>query len=1076
MLSESLSRIGGDNNRYTHHNFASDRLLATGVTLLAATHRHDQKLDCPVASHHFSFGLRPVKGVFVLKIRIFALARELGLDSKVLLGLADEAGVALRNALATVSQEERDQIVAYVQNKGKKPAAQSAPPKTATPSREAAAGKTRDIKVLPSKDGRDAQVETDQPVAEEAIEKAEPQPEEVVEPVAEAVEEQVTDAEPAAEATTETTDIATPAAEEQPAEVAPSDEAVASDTETAQDVEESPTDEIVSETAVVEPAPEDASEEAVPVAEEPAADEPVAVETPTKDQVTAAVETKPVEESKASDSPQSDKSIEQSKPAAEPVTQKAASPIQRMKGGGARREMKPIGSVKEREAAKETPKPKVAAPPAMAAPPMADKPKDKPAGKPAGRPLVAAPPSYQPPVIKPKAKKPDEKAMKPEISLDKVTAGGSPLADQLRQLKQAREEHETPGTKAGSRRGARKGSLLDAMRRERADAREKKRSRRGRKNRGPIELKTSAQIEFPITVRALSEAIGRPAKSIMGYFFKEGQMVTINDELNEEDALEVAMELGVDLEIKRGRDREAELVESLDHEDDEDTLVSRPPIITILGHVDHGKTTLVDRLRSANVAGGEAGGITQHIAAYQVHNEQQSLTFVDTPGHAAFGEMRARGANVTDIIVLVIAADDGVMPQTEECISHAKAAGVPIVIALNKMDLPEVDDQRVLQQLAQHELLPAEWGGEYEVVRTSGETGLGMDTLIETLALTAELQEFKANPEREAIGVCLEAFRDEGRGVIAWMIVQKGTLRVGDSVLCGKAFGRIRAMYDDRGNEVTEAGPSTPVKVAGLDEVPSAGVHFFVMKDIEEARVMAESRIHEGRELNLAGNGTKVTLDLLLSAARDGEGMQTLPLILKADSPGSLEAIGGELGKFEHDEVEIQVIHEAVGGVNESDVSLASASGAIIIAFHVIAEERAEQMAEREGVEIRRYRIIYEVIDEIKQSLEGMLRPEKVEKTTGRAVVLQTFSISRFGTIAGCRVINGTISRDNRVHVIRDNTVINDYRMASLKREKDDSKEVREGMECGIRLEGFNDIKEGDLLEAFRIEEISRKL
>ena len=1014
-----------------------------------------------------------------MKIRIFALARELGLDSKVLLGLADEAGVALRNALATVSQEERDQIVAYVQNKDKKPASKSAPAKTATPSRDAAAGKTRDIKVIPARDKREAETEAAPPITEEEKpETVEPQPAEVVKPAAEVVEEQVADV----EAVTKADDVATPAADEQSPEVTNSDNDVAGETETkiADGVEETSAEEPAAEVPVMQETVQEPSVEAVPVAEEPTADEPAIVETPTKDPVTAAVEEKPVEVTKAPESPESSKTTEQAKPATEPVTQKASSPIQRMKGGGARREMKPIGSVKEREAAKEAPKPKVAAPvmaaPAMAAPPIAEKPKDKPTGKPAGRPLVAAPPSYQPPVIKPKAKKPDEKAMKPEISLDKVTAGGSPLADQLRQLKQAREEHETPGTKAGGRRGARKGSLLDAMRRERADAREKKRSRRGRKNRGPVELKTSAQIEFPITVRALSEAIGRPAKSIMGHFFKEGQMVTINDELNEEDALEVAMELGVDLEIKRGRDREAELVESLDHEDDEDTLISRPPIITILGHVDHGKTTLVDRLRSANVAGGEAGGITQHIAAYQVHNEQQSLTFVDTPGHAAFGEMRARGANVTDIIVLVIAADDGIMPQTEECISHAKAAGVPIVIALNKMDLPEVDDQRVLQQLAQHELLPSEWGGEYEVVRTSGETGLGMEALIETLALTAELQEFKANPEREAIGVCLEAFRDEGRGVIAWMIVQKGTLRVGDSVLCGKAFGRIRAMYDDRGNAVTEAGPSTPVKVAGLDEVPSAGVHFFVMKDIEEARVMAETRIHEGREQNLAGNGTKVTLDLLLSAARDGEGMQTLPLILKADSPGSLEAIGGELGKFEHDEVEIQIIHEAVGGVNESDVSLASASGAIIIAFHVIAEERAEQMAEREGVEIRRYRIIYEVIDEIKQSLEGMLRPEKVEKTTGRAVVLQTFSISRFGTIAGCRVINGTISRDNRVHVIRDNTVINDYRMASLKREKDDSKEVREGMECGIRLEGFNDIKEGDLLEAFRIEEISRKL
>lgn len=976
-----------------------------------------------------------------MKIRIFALARELGLDSKVLLGLADEAGVTLRNALATVSEEERDQIVAFVKGTGKKPEAVEAipSPTKVAPSRDVVKDKVRDIEVIPPRPGKPSESAVEEVIdSETPVESAEDEPQVEVPPTVEAVEPVVTD---------------------EPSEA----EEVVGDEET--------------ETEVVEAANE-------AVAEEPV--ESAAKEAEQESEETAAKETEVAQPAEASDEAEQDvaaakqsteaAATESPKTAAEPVTQKASSPMQRMRGGGARREMKPIGSVKEREAAKESAKEKAAPAPVVAEKPK-EKEREKPVARPQmGRPLVAAPPSYQPPVVKPKAKKPDEKAMKPEISLDKVVDRGSPLADQLRQLKQAREEHETPGTKAGSRRGARKGSLLDAMRRERADAREKKRSRRGNRRRGPIELKTSAQIEFPITVRALSESIGRPAKSIMGYFFKEGKMITINDELGEEDALEVAMELGVDLEIKRGRDREAELVESLDHEDDEDTLVTRPPIITILGHVDHGKTTLVDKLRSANVAGGEAGGITQHIAAYQVHTDERSLTFVDTPGHAAFGEMRARGANVTDIIVLVIAADDGVMPQTEECISHAKNAGVPIVIALNKMDLPEVDDQRVLQQLAQHELLPAEWGGEYEVVRTSGETGLGLDTLIETLALTSELHEFKANPEREAIGVCLEAFRDEGRGVIAWMIVQKGTLRVGDAVLCGKAYGRIRAMYNDRGEEVTEAGPSTPVKVAGLDEVPTAGVHFFVMKDIEEARELAETRIHEGREQSLSGKGTKVTLDLLLSAARDGEGIQTLPLILKADSPGSLEAIRGELNKFEHPEVEIAIIHEAVGGVNESDVSLASASGAIVIAFHVIAEERAEQMAEREGVEIRRYSIIYEVIDEIKQSLEGMLRPERVEKTTGRAVVLQTFSISRFGTIAGCRVINGTISRDNRVHVIRDNAVINDYRMASLKREKDDTKEVREGMECGIRLEGFNDIKEGDLLEAFRIEEIQRTL
>jgi translation initiation factor IF-2 len=395
---------------------------------------------------------------------------------------------------------------------------------------------------------------------------------------------------------------------------------------------------------------------------------------------------------------------------------------------------------------------------------------------------------------------------------------------------------------------------------------------------------------------------------------------------------------------------------------------------------------------------------------------------------------------------------------------------------LNKIDLPGIDEQRILQQLAQHEILPAEWGGEYEVVRTSGATGKGVDKLLETLILTAELHELKANPERESLGVCLESFRDEGRGAIAWLIVQKGTLRVGDIVLCGSTYGRIRAMYNDRDEPINEAGPSVPVKVSGLMDVPGAGDHFFVMKDIEEARETAETRLQEGRRESLAQRVTPRTLEDILNQPRAGEGVQELPLILKADSPGSIEALRSEIGKFEHPEVRVQIIHYGIGGVNESDVYLASAAGAIIIAFHVIAEERAQLLAEREGVEIRRYNIIYEVTDHIRLALQGLLRPERVEVSTGRAIVLRTFSISRFGTIAGCRVLNGTIARDSRVHLIRDQKVLNDYKIGSLKREKDDAKEVREGMECGIRLEGFNDVKEGDLLEAFRIDEIKRTL
>jgi translation initiation factor IF-2 len=930
-----------------------------------------------------------------LKIRIFALARELGLDSKVLLGLADEAGVKLRNALATISQEERDQIVAFVNGSGT--ATQPAPKaEDLAPTREKHAGKVRDIKHIPGKVALEDPQETAS--AADVVEDPEVIPEIVTS----------TDDGPSAEASgTETLEVSETADEETAEEAAVTEAAV--------------TEAAVTEAAVTEAA---VTEAAVTVA---------AVTVAEVDKLSKPVET----------------------PVAAP--QKPTSPMQRMQRS-APREMKPIGSIKDRDDG-DTPR---------------EKEREKPAARQAGRPLVASAPTFQPPVAKQKPKKDNEKAMKPVISLDSIVDTKSPLAEQLKQLKNARDEHD--GVKGPSgRRGPKTGSLIDGLRRAREEQRSQKKIRR-RKRSSNVALKTTAQISFPITVRNLSEAIGRPAKSIIGYFFKSGRMVTINDELVEDEALDVSMELGVDLEIKRGRDVEVELLESLDHEDDEDTLEWRPPIVTILGHVDHGKTTLVDKLRLANVAAGEAGGITQHIAAYQIERNGQAVTFVDTPGHAAFGGMRARGANVTDIIVLVIAVNDGVMPQTVECISHAKNAGVPIIIALNKMDLPGVDDQRVLQQLAQHELLPSEWGGEYEVIRTSGETGLGLDDLIETIQLTAELHNYQTNPDREALGVCLESFRDEGRGIIAWMIVQKGTLRVGDNILCGTSYGRVRAIYNDSGDEISEAGPSMPVKVTGLNEVPTSGVHFFAMKDIEDARGVAETRIHEGREETLSRKGKPKTIVDILASGREGEGPQTLPVIMKADSPGSLEAIRGELDKFDHAEVMVKIIHEGVGGVNESDVYLASAAGAVIIAFHVVAEDRAAILADNEGVEVKRYSIIYEITEHIRQSLEGMLRPERVEVATGRAIVLQTFSISRFGTIAGCRILNGTIARDNRVHVIRDNTVINNYRLASLKREKDDAKEVRDGMECGIRLDGFNDIKEGDILEAFRVDEIQRKL
>ena len=433
------------------------------------------------------------------------------------------------------------------------------------------------------------------------------------------------------------------------------------------------------------------------------------------------------------------------------------------------------------------------------------------------------------------------------------------------------------------------------------------------------------------------------------------------------------------------------------------------------------------------------------------------------------------GRILTDFVVLVVAADDGVMPQTVESISHARAAKVPIIVAMNKFDLPGRNEQRVLQDLASNNVMPVEWSGDTEVIRTSGTTGNGIDKLLETILLSAELRELKANPNRPAVGVCLEAFRDEGRGVIAWLVVQNGTLHVGDVILCGEADGRIRALYDDHDRPLESAGPSTPVKVAGLDSMPGAGDRFWVMSDIEQAREVATGRRQRGRAATLSGRGRPRSLEDILTAAREGN-VEDLPLIIKADSQGSIEALRSEMSKFSHPEVRVTVVHEGVGGVNESDVALAEASGAIVIAFHVVPEERARAMAERDGVDIRRFEIIYEVTETIKRSLEGLLAPERKQVMTGRAVVLQTFQISRLGTIAGCRVLSGTIERSNRINVIRDQTILNSYDIASLKRVKDDAREVREGMECGIRLDGFNDIKEGDLLEAFRVDEIKRTL
>ena len=585
-------------------------------------------------------------------------------------------------------------------------------------------------------------------------------------------------------------------------------------------------------------------------------------------------------------------------------------------------------------------------------------------------------------------------------------------------------------------------------------------------------------VTLPATVRTFSEAIGVPARTILGKLLSLGVVSNIAADLDPEMAELLAAELGVDVEFHREVALEDRVLESLEQADDPSTLQPRPPIVTFLGHVDHGKTSLLDRIIGIDVAAHEKGGITQHIRAYKIEKDQRAITFVDTPGHEAFTAMRARGANVTDIAVLVVAADDGVMPQTEEAISHARAAGVPIVIALNKIDLPGINVDRIYQQLAVNDLLPSEWGGETELVKTSAATGAGMDQLLETLLTVAELREYKANPDRPARGTSLESEMHEDRGVMAKLLIQTGTLRVGDIVVCGAAYGRIKAMYDtlNRHKKYEEAGPSTPVNVTGLNVAPGAGDRFYVMADISQARDLAEKRAAATRQRELSGGPGHVTLENLFERLGERDEVQTLNIILRADVRGSIEAIRKEMGKLQHPEVQIRILQATVGGVSEADVHLADASDAVIIGFNVVADEGARALADQTGVQIRRYDIIYQVTEDLRAALEGMLRPEKHEKDLGRALVQQLFHISRVGTVAGCRVLAGTIQRDSRIRVIRENRVLGDYALDTLRREKDDAREVREGLECGIKLSGFNDIKEGDILEAYKFEEVRRTL
>ncbi|MDR4886456.1 translation initiation factor IF-2 [Fredinandcohnia sp. QZ13] len=586
------------------------------------------------------------------------------------------------------------------------------------------------------------------------------------------------------------------------------------------------------------------------------------------------------------------------------------------------------------------------------------------------------------------------------------------------------------------------------------------------------EKKLPEKITFvgSLTVGELAKKLGKEPSEIIKKLFMLGVMATINQDLDKDSIELIASDYGVEVEEEIVFD--VTEFEQYVEEDNNEDLIERPSIVTIMGHVDHGKTTTLDSIRNTKVTAGEAGGITQHIGAYQVVVNGKKITFLDTPGHAAFTTMRARGAQITDITVLVVAADDGVMPQTVEAINHAKAAEVPIIVAVNKMDKPTANPDRVMQELTEHGLIPEAWGGETIFVPISALTGEGIDNLLEMILLVSEVEEYKANPKRRATGTVIEAKLDKGRGSVATLLVQNGTLRIGDPIVVGNTFGRVRAMVNDIGRRVKEAGPSTPVEVTGLNDVPQAGDQFVVFEDEKKARQVGEARAQK-QLVEQRGDKVKVSLEDLFEHIKQGE-MKEINLIVKADVQGSVEALAASLQKIDVEGVKVKIIHTGVGAINESDITLASASNAIVIGFNVRPDVNAKRTAEAEEVDIRLHRIIYKAIEEIESAMKGMLDPEFEEKVIGQAEVRTTFKVSKIGTIAGSYVTDGKITRDSGVRLIRNGVVIFEGEIDTLKRFKDDAKEVAQGYECGITITKYNDIKEGDIIEAFVMEEVDR--
>ncbi len=600
----------------------------------------------------------------------------------------------------------------------------------------------------------------------------------------------------------------------------------------------------------------------------------------------------------------------------------------------------------------------------------------------------------------------------------------------------------------------------------------KKRKNQNQEERTKQKIFQLTEIEIPetVTVKDLAADMKKTTAEVIKKLLGYGIMATINQEIDFDTAYLIAQEFGITATKKETVTEEDILFD--DSEDKEEELETRPPVIVVMGHVDHGKTSLLDAVRKTNVIEGEAGGITQAIGAYKVKVKDREITFLDTPGHEAFTAMRARGAQITDIAILVVAANDGVKPQTIEAINHAKSAGIPIIVAINKIDLPDANIEKVKQELMAYELVPEEWGGDTIYVPISAKKGENIDQLLEMVLLEADVLELKANPHKQAKGAVIEARLDKSKGAIATMLVQRGTLDIGDTIVVGSSIGRIRAMKDDKGKSVKAAGPSTPVEIMGLTEVPEAGDTFYEVKNEKMAKHLIERRKRQAREKAI-NSATKVTLDNLFTQMEQGN-LKVLNLIVKADVQGSVEAVKQAMEKLENEEVKVKVIHAAAGAVNQSDVTLAKVSNAIIIAFNVRPDNMAKEMAEKDEVEIKQYSIIYQAIEDVEAAMKGMLDPKYEEKVIGNAEVRQTFKISNVGTIAGCYVISGKVERNAGVRVIRENVVIHDGHLATLKRFKDDVKEVTKGFECGIQIENYNDIKEGDVIEVYIMEEIKR--